>query len=54
MKKRITMTEKLNLRIDKQQKFELRKKAIQNNMTLSKYVKDVLFKLNEQQIKYSK
>ena len=52
--KKITMNDKLNLRLSKEQKFELRKKAIQNNMTLSKYVKDVLLKLNEQQIKYSK
>jgi predicted HicB family RNase H-like nuclease len=45
--KKNTMTEKINLRIDKQQKFEFKKKAILNDMSLSSYIRELIFKLNQ-------
>jgi hypothetical protein len=49
--KKNRFTEVLNIRLTLEQKRELRRKAIENDSTISDYVKKVLYKLNDQNLK---
>ena len=51
MKNKNRFTEVLNVRLTTEQKRELRRKAIENDTTISEYVKKVLYKLNEINLK---
>jgi hypothetical protein len=49
--KKNRFTDVLNIRLTLEQKIELRRKAIEENTTISDYVKKVLYALNDQNLK---